>query len=68
MADDLGKTALHWAASVNNVEAVQILLYQMANKDAQNNRVSYIEHRLYCFNRKFTFRIEYLKFVVCHVY
>ena len=39
-ADDLGKTALHWAASVNNVEAVQILLVHGANRDAQNNRVS----------------------------
>ena len=39
-ADDLGKTALHWAASVNNVEAVQILLAHGANRDAQNNRVS----------------------------
>lgn len=38
-ADDLGKTALHWAASVNNVEAVQILLAHGANRDAQNNRV-----------------------------
>lgn len=40
-ADDLGKTPLHWAASVNNVEAVQILLAHGANRDAQDNRVSF---------------------------
>lgn len=32
----LGKTALHWAAAVNNVEAVQVLLAHGANRDAQD--------------------------------
>merc|ERR1712242_622121 len=33
MADDNGKSALHWAASVNNVEAVNTLLAHGDNKD-----------------------------------
>lgn len=37
--DDAGKTALHWAASVNNVEAVQILINHGANIDIQDNKV-----------------------------
>jgi Notch-like protein len=37
--DDGGKTALHWAASVNNIEAVQILLKHGANIDIQDNKV-----------------------------
>lgn len=39
-ADDQGKTALHWAAAVNNIDAVNILLSHGANKDAQDNKVS----------------------------
>lgn len=39
-ADNNGKTALHWAASVNNFDAVQILLSHGANRDAQDERVS----------------------------
>lgn len=39
-ADNNGKTALHWAAAVNNTEALQILLNNAANKDAQDDRVS----------------------------
>lgn len=38
-ADDHGKTALHWAASVNNVDAVQVLLAHGANRDAQDHKV-----------------------------
>ena len=37
-ADAAGKTALHWAASVNNVEAVNILLQNGANRDAQDDK------------------------------
>lgn len=37
--DDLGKTALHWAASVNNADATLILLQQGANRDAQDQKV-----------------------------
>ena len=40
-ADDQGKTALHWAAAVNNIDAVNILLSHGANKDAQDNKVSF---------------------------
>ena len=49
-ADNNGKTSLHWAAAVNNVEAVQILLNHGANRDAQNERVSviYIPERIFC--------------------
>uniref|UniRef100_A0A6Q2YX71 Neurogenic locus notch homolog protein 1 n=1 Tax=Esox lucius TaxID=8010 RepID=A0A6Q2YX71_ESOLU len=36
--DDFGKSALHWAAAVNNVEAAIILLKNGANKDMQNNK------------------------------
>jgi len=38
--DNSGKTALHWAASVNNVDAVNILLANNANKDAQDDKVN----------------------------
>merc|ERR1719367_407461 len=38
IADENGKTALHWAASVNNVEAVNVLLKNNANRDAQDNK------------------------------
>lgn len=37
-ADDYGKTALHWAAAVNNVEAVNTLLMHHANRDAQDDK------------------------------
>lgn len=36
--DDLGKSALHWAAAVNNVDAALVLLKNGANKDMQNNK------------------------------
>uniref|UniRef100_A0A3Q0QX00 Neurogenic locus notch homolog protein 1 n=1 Tax=Amphilophus citrinellus TaxID=61819 RepID=A0A3Q0QX00_AMPCI len=36
--DDFGKSALHWAAAVNNVEATIVLLKNGANKDMQNNK------------------------------
>uniref|UniRef100_A0A5F4W9T3 Neurogenic locus notch homolog protein 1 n=1 Tax=Callithrix jacchus TaxID=9483 RepID=A0A5F4W9T3_CALJA len=36
--DDLGKSALHWAAAVNNVDAAVVLLKNGANKDMQNNK------------------------------
>lgn len=35
----LGKTALHWAAAVNNARAARCLLQTGADKDAQDNRV-----------------------------
>lgn len=34
-----GKSALHWAAAVNNVEAAVALLKHGANKDMQNSKV-----------------------------
>nr|XP_061811987.1 neurogenic locus notch homolog protein 1-like [Nerophis lumbriciformis] len=36
--DDFGKSALHWAAAVNNAEAAIVLLKSGANKDMQNNK------------------------------
>uniref|UniRef100_A0AAY4DVP4 Neurogenic locus notch homolog protein 1 n=1 Tax=Denticeps clupeoides TaxID=299321 RepID=A0AAY4DVP4_9TELE len=36
--DDFGKSALHWAAAVNNVDAALVLLKNGANKDMQNNK------------------------------
>ena len=39
-ADNSGKTALHWAAAVNNVDAVNVLLVHGANRDAQDDKVS----------------------------
>ena len=38
----LGKSALHWAAAVDNVEAAMVLLQHGANRDAQDNKVFYI--------------------------
>lgn len=35
-----GKSALHWAAAVNNVEATLALLKNGANKDMQDSKVS----------------------------
>lgn len=46
-ADNSGKTALHWAAAVNNVDAVNVLLMHGANRDAQDDKVIYF--RLYFF-------------------
>lgn len=37
-SDNSGKTALHWAAAVNNVDAVTVLLMQGANRDAQDEK------------------------------
>uniref|UniRef100_A0A7M4E463 Neurogenic locus notch homolog protein 2 n=1 Tax=Crocodylus porosus TaxID=8502 RepID=A0A7M4E463_CROPO len=36
--DDHGKSALHWAAAVNNVEATLVLLKNGANRDMQDNK------------------------------
>ncbi|MEE6505193.1 hypothetical protein FKM82_005464 [Ascaphus truei] len=36
--DELGKSALHWAAAVNNVDAAAVLLKNGANKDMQDNK------------------------------
>jgi len=33
----LGRTALHWAAAVNNVDSLLILIQRDANKDAQDS-------------------------------
>lgn len=44
-ADNSGKTALHWAAAVNNVDAVNVLLVHGANRDAQDDKVC---NRLFC--------------------
>ncbi|XP_077482664.1 neurogenic locus notch homolog protein 1-like isoform X2 [Stigmatopora argus] len=40
--DDFGKSALHWAAAVNNMEATIVLLKSGANKDMQNNKVTHL--------------------------
>lgn len=40
-ASHTGKSALHWAAAVNNVEAAVVLLKNGANKDMQNNKVGW---------------------------
>lgn len=37
--DFLGKSALHWAAAVNNVDATVALLKNGANKDMQDLKV-----------------------------
>lgn len=39
-SSSLGKSALHWAAAVNNVEATLVLLKNGANRDMQDNKVS----------------------------
>ena len=38
--DEYGKTALHWAAAVNNSEATRVLLQHGANRDAQDQKVT----------------------------
>lgn len=43
-ADNNGKTALHWAAAISNIEAVKQLLKNGANKDAQDEKVSLFVH------------------------
>ena len=35
----IGKTALHWAAAVNNVDGIRLLLHSNANKDIQDHKV-----------------------------
>lgn len=40
-ADNNGKTALHWAAAVNNRDATLTLLQHSANRDAQDNKVQH---------------------------
>lgn len=46
----LGRTALHWAAAVNNVDAVMILLKNNANRDVQDAKVClFIYFNLYQF-------------------
>ena len=35
--DEIGRTPLHIAAQYNNVESVQILLYELANPFIKNN-------------------------------
>lgn len=37
----IGKTALHWSASVDNEKATALLLKNNAKKDAQDSKVSY---------------------------
>lgn len=39
-----GKSALHWASAVNNVDAAMVLLKNGANKDMQNNKVKNMGH------------------------
>ncbi|XP_072925215.1 neurogenic locus notch homolog protein 3 isoform X3 [Hemitrygon akajei] len=36
--DEIGKSALHWAAAVNNVDATLVLLKNGANKDMQDSK------------------------------
>ena len=42
----LGKSALHWAAAVNNVEATLALLKNGANKDMQDLKVTRADSQL----------------------
>lgn len=46
----IGKSALHWAAAVNNIEAALALLKNGANKDMQDSKVRvYLGmHRVEC--------------------
>lgn len=41
-----GKSALHWAAAVNNVEATLLLLKNGANRDMQDNKVQLLAQSL----------------------
>lgn len=57
-ADNSGKTALHWAAAVNNVDAANILLAHGANRDAQDDKV----RSWYCITESFFFFIDVVKY------
>lgn len=46
----LGKSALHWAAAVNNVEATIALLKNGANKDMQDSKVSFLLYLAFPYN------------------
>lgn len=43
-----GKSALHWAAAVNNVEATLALLKNGANRDMQDNKVLFHVYLFMC--------------------
>lgn len=64
-----GKSALHWAAAVNNVEAAVVLLKNGANKDMQNNKVKKI-NKIFCFflkqhGKKETEHCSAAKYIMC---
>ena len=44
----IGKTALHWAASVNSLDVTKELLRNGAKKDAQDEKVSWIHIYFSC--------------------
>lgn len=61
-----GKSALHWAAAVNNVEAAVVLLKNGANKDMQNNKVKKL--KIYFLSRhceKIAEHCSTVKYVTC---
>lgn len=65
-----GKSALHWAAAVNNVEAAIVLLKNGANKDMQNNKVKKISYLLLSnteYNREASFPSS-VKTLMCCLY
>ena len=47
-----GRTALHWAAMVNNAEMVELLIGQGANKEAQDVEVGDFQTNKYIFKHK----------------
>lgn len=62
-----GKSALHWAAAVNNVEAAVVLLKNGANKDMQNNKVKKNKSSISSLStvEKITEHCSAVKYVTC---
>lgn len=64
-ADNSGKTSLHWAAAVNNVDAVNILLLHGANRDAQDDKVTFFKLEIFVRFIVIIFNVESLQLFVC---
>lgn len=63
-----GKSALHWAAAVNNVEAAVVLLKNGANKDMQNNKVKKLKSSISSLStveKKIAEHCSAVKYVTC---
>lgn len=65
--DEYGKTALHWAAAVNNAEATLVLLQHGANRDAQDQKVPGALLFFHCHKNNFWYSMYWLSTVYVYV-